>query len=54
MHLAHRDLSRTIPGATTVTDIAMRYGFWQFGRFAGAYQALFGELPSTTLGHAPE
>jgi AraC-like DNA-binding protein len=51
MHLARRTLRESGPTATTVTEIATRYGFWQFGRFAGAYKLLFGELPSTTLGH---
>jgi AraC-like DNA-binding protein len=53
MHLARRDLSRAMPFAATVTEIASRYGFWQFGYFAGAYKALFGELPSATLGRLP-
>lgn len=49
MHLARRALRRSVPTATTVTEIATRYGFWQFGRFAGEYRSLFGELPSATL-----
>jgi AraC-like DNA-binding protein len=32
-----------------VSNVAMRLGFWDLGRFAGAYQAMFGELPSETL-----
>jgi AraC-like DNA-binding protein len=51
MHLARRALRDSAPTATTVTEIATRYGFWQFGRFAGEYRSLFRELPSTTLGH---
>jgi AraC family ethanolamine operon transcriptional activator len=36
------------PG-TTVTDTAMRWGFFHLGRFAEEYAALFSELPSQTL-----
>jgi AraC-like DNA-binding protein len=32
----------------TVTDIAMHYGFWHLGRFAGAYADAFGCSPSET------
>jgi AraC-like DNA-binding protein len=54
MHLAKRALRETSPSATTVTEIATRYGFWQFGRFAGEYKSLFGELPSATLSRPRE
>jgi AraC-like DNA-binding protein len=49
MHLARRELRDSAPNATTVTEVAARYGFWEFGRFAGEYKSLFGELPSITL-----
>ena len=32
----------------TITEIAMHFGFWHLGRFAGAYAATFGCPPSTT------
>lgn len=35
--------------ATSVTDVALRWGFGSPGRFAGVYRARFGETPSQTL-----
>jgi AraC-like DNA-binding protein len=49
MNLMRRALREGVPGGTTVTEIATQYGFWQFGRLAVEYKALFGETPSTTL-----
>ena len=49
LHLVRRTLLQSAPGSATVTDIATRYGFWQFGRLAVEYKALFGESPSVTL-----
>jgi AraC-like DNA-binding protein len=37
------------PGATTVTDVAMSYGFSHVGRFAIIYKETFGESPSASL-----
>jgi AraC-like DNA-binding protein len=54
MHLVRRDLRESAPTATTVTEIATRYGFWQFGRLASEYRSLFGELPSATLARPAE
>ena len=54
MHLVRRGLHEAIPGSTTVTEIATRYGFWQFGRLAAEYTALFGEAPSATLAREPD
>ena len=46
---ARRDLLRGSPRTARVTDVALRWGFLEAGRFAGEYQRLFGELPSQTL-----
>ena len=54
MHLARRALRAAAPDTASVTNIATRYGFWQLGRFAGEYQALFGEPPSATLRGQPD
>jgi len=35
--------------ATTVTEVAMSYGFWHIGKFAIAYREAFGESPSESL-----
>ncbi|MDH3596068.1 MAG: helix-turn-helix transcriptional regulator [Rhodospirillales bacterium] len=47
-YLAHGD-----PDWTTVTRIALDWGFSHPGRFSAAYLALFGELPSRTLNRTP-
>lgn len=54
MHLARRMLQRAREAETTVTEVAMRFGFWQLGRFAVEYRSLFGEAPSATLRRMPE
>jgi len=53
MQLAQRALALETPKATTVTRIATEHGFWELGRFATEYRALFGEAPSATLRRAP-
>jgi AraC family ethanolamine operon transcriptional activator len=37
---------------TTVTQVALDHGFWELGRFSGAYRTMFGESPSETLRRA--
>lgn len=46
---AHRDLNRAGETGETISQIAMRWGFWHLGRFSGYYADLFGETPSQTL-----
>jgi AraC-like DNA-binding protein len=53
MNLARRALNAANPKAATVTEIAMRFGFWHFGRFATCYRLNFGESPSVTLQREP-
>ena len=40
---------RAIKHSSAVSDAAVAWGFWHFGRFAQDYKALFGELPSQTF-----
>jgi AraC-like DNA-binding protein len=42
-------LAGSEPEATTVSDVAMAYGFSHFGDFSMAYKKSFGESPSTSL-----
>jgi AraC-like DNA-binding protein len=49
LHQARRLLRASCYDETTVTQIGFGLGFWDLGRFAGAYRQLFGERPSETL-----
>jgi AraC-like DNA-binding protein len=49
MHLVRRALLRANPSIATVTQIVTDHGFWELGRFAVQYKALFGESPSVSL-----
>jgi len=49
LHRARDELRTAASGSTTVTDVAMTWGFWHFGEFSRAYKNCFGEVPSRTL-----
>jgi AraC family ethanolamine operon transcriptional activator len=49
LHQVRRTLRALDPDEITVTNALVRYGEWEFGRFASRYHRLFGELPSETL-----
>ena len=46
---ARSSLRKADPSKSSVTDIAVSLGIWEFGRFARDYKMLFGEFPSETL-----
>jgi AraC-like DNA-binding protein len=48
MQRVREDLMKASYGET-VSSIAARWGFFEFGRFAGQYRKLYGETPSQTL-----
>lgn len=45
----HDDLVAGDPSATSVTDVALRWGITHTGRFAAAYRRKYGSPPSETL-----
>ncbi|WP_337832373.1 AraC family transcriptional regulator [Pseudonocardia sp. TMWB2A] len=45
----HAELAAADPAASTVTDVALRWGFTHLGRFAAEYRRRHGESPSATL-----
>lgn len=49
MKRAHRDLQSPPDRNTTVTEIALNWGFAHLGRFTAEYRRMFGEPPSETL-----
>jgi AraC family ethanolamine operon transcriptional activator len=52
LHQVRRALRSASGEGDTVTDVATLHGFYELGRFAGEYKALFGEAPSRTLNEA--
>jgi AraC family ethanolamine operon transcriptional activator len=48
LNAARQDLLKRNLEEVRVSDVAVRWGFFHFGRFSAAYRYLFGELPSVT------
>ncbi len=53
LHLVRRKLVDSTPDSVSVTDAATEFGFWELGRFSGAFRETFGEAPSATLRREP-
>jgi transcriptional regulator GlxA family with amidase domain len=53
LHRARQALLAASHGSTTVSAVALDWGFWHFGEFSRAYKDCFGELPSNTLRRGP-
>jgi AraC-like DNA-binding protein len=53
LHRARQALLAGTHGSTTVSAVALDWGFWHFGDFSRAYKECFGELPSDTLRRKP-
>lgn len=49
LHKVREALLHSAQKPTTVTNEALRWGFWHFGEFAKSYKECFQELPSDTL-----
>jgi AraC family ethanolamine operon transcriptional activator len=49
LHKVHLQLKAAAPENVAVSNVLLRNGVWNFGRFASRYRQLFGELPSQTL-----
>jgi AraC family ethanolamine operon transcriptional activator len=53
LHRVRQALLAATHGSTTVSAVALDWGFWHFGEFSRAYKGCFGELPSDTLRRKP-
>ncbi len=49
LNAVHKDILRSDPGATRISDVASNNGFSHMSQFAKDYRRHFGELPSETM-----
>lgn len=49
LNAARKQLRKTAPGTTLISEIARQHRFWHMSKFSSDYKKLFNELPSTTL-----
>ena len=49
LNAARQDLIKGDIDGLRVSEVAVRWGFYHFGRFSASYRRLFGELPSVTV-----
>jgi len=52
LNLVRAALQRADPTTASVAKIAESYQFFELGRFAAAYHAIFGGMPPATLRHS--
>ncbi len=51
MEAARMELINSHPESTKVSDVALRYGFTELGKFSLLYKSIYNEKPSETLKH---
>ena len=53
LHRVRQALLAATQRTTTVSAVALDWGFWHFGEFSRAYKDCVGEMPSDTLRRRP-
>lgn len=49
LNAAREEFIKSTPKAGRIAEVAMRHGFWHWGRFSQSYKAQFGEGPKDTI-----
>ena len=50
LNAIRKELSESFPGEVTISEIALKYGFFNSSHFGSEYKKIFQETPSQTLG----